>query len=129
MTRLIILIFGLFVGHVSLGNSIVKLKVLEIRELKDCYILTTISDNSDTLYLISIKDSLNKSERRYHKISVGKKFVFVIMDRNESLSIPDENFRLRVRNTVVWRGDEDFKKYPSVIENAKGLYIIKKQIK
>ena len=86
-----------------------KMKVLKIKELNDCYIFTAIKGNSlDTLYLISIKDSLSKSPK-YEKILVGKKYLFVIKNKSKSLSIPDDNFRLRVRNTVVWKGDEDFK--------------------
>jgi hypothetical protein len=90
---------------------------------------TAIKSNSlDTLYLISIKDSLSKSIK-CEKIFAGKKYLFLIKNKSKSLSIPDDNFRLRVRNTVVWKGNEDFKKYPLVIENTKGLYIIKGKIK
>jgi hypothetical protein len=122
-------ILSLFAIQQNQEHSLLKLRVLKIKELNDCYILTAIKKKSlDTLYLISIKDTLGQS-RRCKKILTGKEYLFVVKNRSKSLSIPDDNFRLRVKNTVVWKGNEDFKKYPLMLENTKGLYIIKDNMK
>lgn len=126
----ILIIGGLFILSICTiqqneERSLLKLRVLKIKELNDCYIFTAIKRKSlDTLYLISLKDSLSQSSK-CKKISRGKEYLFVVKNRSKSLSIPDDNFRLRVRNTVVWKGNEDFKRYPLMLENTKGLYIIR----
>lgn len=81
----------------------------------------------DTLYLISLKDFLRQSSK-CKKILTGKEYLFVVRNRSKSLNIPDDNFRLRVRNTVVWKGNEDFKRYPLMLENTKGLFITRNNI-
>ena len=117
-------IFSLFAIQQNDEHSLLKLKILKIKELNDCYILTAIKKKGlDTLYLISIKDSLGRSGK-CRKLLTGKEYLFLVKNRIKSLSIPDDNFRLRVKNTVVWKGNEDYKKYPLVLENTKGLYII-----
>ena len=106
-------------------HSELKLKVENIRELHDCYIFTAVNTQSlDTLYLASIKGNLSQSNK-YKEISTCKEYLFVVKNRSKSLSVPDDNFRLRIRNTVVWKGSDDLKRYPLMLENTTGLYILK----
>lgn len=104
-------------------------KVISIKELDECFIFTSIKkSDSDTIYLISLKDSLSPT-CKYEKIKLDNYYCFKVRLRVESATIPDKNFRLRVKKTVVWSGSDDYKKYPSLIENAVGLFLKKDNLR
>ena len=108
----------------------ILLKIVNIKDLKDCYILTTINGNNfDTLYLISEKDTLN-SKCNYERMYVNRKYRFELYNTAQQIAelpimLPD-HFSIRVKNTVVWRGVDGLKKFPITIKNSKGLYIRKR---
>jgi hypothetical protein len=101
-----------------------RLKVYSITEYIDGYVIAAIdSTKSDTLNIISVKDTI-KDGQSLEKIIVGKEYNFKYEDYiNKMAAMPPDNFVIRIKKTVVWRGRDDYKKRPVFSMNTKGLWI------
>jgi hypothetical protein len=127
MKRLLIIIvfIGLFQASSSAQEiDTIRLKVINFKELADCYILSTFNKKkSDSVFLISAKDTI-PLKRDYKKICIGKEYNFVCKSLVANLAaMPLDNFALKIKNTVVWRGGDNVKKRPLLALNVQNLYI------
>jgi hypothetical protein len=128
MKKLIICII-LFVswGSVSFAQKIdtLKLKVISYKEFLEYYLLKTYNNKTlDTILIAAEKDTLI-STNGYKKIEIGKEYFFInkTVLLNELPAMPPDHFSITIKNTVVWRGDQDVKLLPVFSLNTKGLYI------
>ena len=89
MKRLLIIIgfIGLFQGSSSAQEiDTIRLKVVNFKELADCYILSTFNKkNLDSVYIISVKDTATL-KRDYKRICAGKEYNFICTKPGCSLS-------------------------------------------
>lgn len=95
------------------------LKVYCITEYIDGYVIKAIDTSKlDTLNIISVKEVI-KSNRNFKKLIVGKDYKFKYED-SKMAAMPTNNFVIRIRTTVVWRGTDDNKERPVFLKTLKG---------
>ena len=101
-----------------------KLKVCNLVEYKDGYVIKAIeTDKSDTIIIISARSCLI-NKHSYKKLQVGNIYNFIIDDRIKNISaIPIQNFVVRIKKTVVWKSGDDISKIPVFSLNCKGIWI------
>ena len=102
------------------------LKIYSITEYIDGYLIKAIDSlKRDTLNIISVKDT-NINEQKFERMIVGRKYNFEYEDYvNTSAAMSPENFIIRIRTTVVWRGSDENRDRPVFAKNIKGLWITK----
>ena len=99
------------------------LKVIDIVELKDCYIINTVNENSkDTIPLISVKGKMT-TNNGYKKIRIGHEYFFKYENlASEMAAMPPEKFVLGIKSTIAWQ-KSDGRRFPFLGKNTIGLYI------
>jgi hypothetical protein len=110
----------------SQQTDTLSLRVQKIKELKDCFVIEGIRENSlmtDTVFVLSEKSN-SGINARYEKIDIGRQYQFVVSDFTTNLAaMPPNNFVLKFKTTVVWRSGDGMKKKPVFAKNTRGLFI------
>jgi len=104
-----------------------KLEVYSITEYIDGYVIKAIDKSkSDTLNIVSLKESDIINEHDFEKIIVGGKYNFEFEDLVKKMSaIPSSDFVLRIKTTVIWKNGDRIKNVPVFSINTNGLWIKK----
>lgn len=103
-----------------------QLRVYSITEYIDGYVIKAI-DNSkpDTLNIVSVKETF-KSKQGFKKMVVGEMYNFEYEDYSSKMAaMPIDNFVIRIKTTVVWRGSDAIRDRPVFGKNIKGLWLKK----
>ena len=105
-----------------------KLEVYSITEYIDGYVVKAIdTSKSDTLNIVSTKDSDILNEDDFEKIVVGGKYNFEFEDLvKKMLAIPPNSFVVRIKTTVIWKNGNGINNMPVFSRNINGLWIKKR---
>lgn len=127
MKRLIsTIIFVLMLNTLCLAQQMQnkRLKIYSITEYIDGYVIKGIdTSNSDTLNIISLK-GIVKNKNKYKKLLVGETYNFEYEDYISSMaSMPIENFKIRIKTTILWSGGDNIKERPVFSKNTLNLVI------
>ena len=104
-----------------------SLKVYSITEYIDGYVIKAINTaEHDTLNIISLKEDIG-NKRHLERVIVGKEYNFEFQQvANRMAAMPPDRFAVRIKTTVVWKGEDELSNAPVFGKNVKGLWIKKK---
>lgn len=129
MEKRIILIFLFLMFFLSIFAQIEnrKLEVYSITEYIDGYVIKAIdTSKSDTLFIVSTKDSDIFNKDDIEKIVIGGKYNFEFENFAKKMSaIPPNSFVMRIKTTVIWKNGDGYKNMPVFSKNINGLWIKK----
>jgi hypothetical protein len=123
-TFLMIFIFSINSIVQAQKNKTKVLKITNIIEYNDAYIIKGLDDNLDTLLILSLKEKI-KNKCRYHKIQIGTEYIFELKEKPTYI----DNLIIRGGNTIFWKTGDETRKMPYFANNLKDIYIKKDKYK
>lgn len=97
-----------------------RLRVVDIINYKDAYVIKCIDQNLDTLKILSQKEIIKKRHKcRYDEIKVGATYNIELRKR----SVYIHNLVIKCNNTVYWKSGDKIEDMPYFSTNIKDLYI------
>jgi len=107
-----------FLVSYCFSNEKVKLmKVIDIQEFKEAYLMTFLFETRDTILVVSEK---YKNVDCYLEIEKNKCYEISLIDRP---TININSFVVRVKNTVFWKKGDRIDRIPYLAKNIKGICI------
>jgi hypothetical protein len=137
MKKIIFVACWIFISHCSNSQSnkqVLLLKVSAIVDYAEGYVIKGIDSlNTDTLYFVSLKDSLS-SIYGFQKIKIGNRYLFEIEDVDNinghlPAALPN-GYYIRIGTKRIKRESRNGKTLATTqffAKNTRGLYIQKKE--
>lgn len=97
-----------------------KVKIIEITPYKEAYLIIGLSENLDSLTIISPKRK-NINKCKYNKIQKG--VIYEIEFRERGFYV--DNLTIRIDEKILWQTGDNFQKMPYYANNMIDIYIKK----
>jgi len=105
-----------------------RLRVWSITEYVDGYVIKAIDPlKSDTINIVSMKDSVCSSNKKLEKIKIDGTYNFMLEDRLANLVPGSYRVNLRIKQTILWNDTEPYEKRPFYASNMCDLFIERKK--
>lgn len=109
-----------FVSYCFSGEKVKIMRIINIQEFKEAYLITCLFEKRDTILVVS--ERYNNVEDCYLEIEKDKCYEISLIDRP---TINIKSFVVRVKNTVFWKKGDRIDRIPYFSKNIKGICIEK----
>ncbi|MDR1654176.1 MAG: hypothetical protein LBS01_11145 [Prevotellaceae bacterium] len=119
---IVVLLF--IINLLNAQNNIVLLKVIDINELDDkVFEIRALTESSDTIRILSVKESIPNDSCSYEKIRKGSEYQFELQLPLHTKPLYVLNLTFRVKGKVYWTIGDNPKDMPYFANNIKSDYI------